>query len=132
MTTLEIILIVVLIVVSLSALASIRYFYTAYYEMIEAWLEDRSNVEKAVNNGSFNRILNVEDFNDWFCNNKDKEIYAHPGIFLRLDKLSQHHIQDFISVKSNGMIHYEYFGERKLIDFEKEISKDWRKKKNEL
>ena len=110
----------------------IRYYQKSYYEMIEVWMECRSNIEKSVSDGSFDRILNVDDFNEWFNNNKDKEIYAHPGIFLRLDKLSQHHIQDFISVKSNGVINYEYFVEQKLIDFKEEIYKDWLEKKENL
>ena len=41
-------------------------------------------------------MLDVFDFNDWFCENKNPDIYAHKGIYLRLDKLSNHHVTDYL------------------------------------
>ena len=100
----DLILLLALAIVCIASYLTIQYYRDAYYEMIDVHLNDCKKIETAVNSGSFDRMLNVKDFNEWFNSDKDKEIYAHPGIFLRLDKLSQHHIQDFIKAKSNDVI----------------------------
>ena len=48
-----------------------------------------------------NKSISPTEFNRWFVNNKNKEFYAHGGIFLRLDKLSTSHIVAFLYVKKN-------------------------------
>lgn len=49
----------------------------------------------------FNKPISPTEFNRWFVNNKNKEFYAHGGIFLRLDKLSKSHIVAFLYAKKN-------------------------------
>lgn len=41
-------------------------------------------------------IFSVSNFNKWFNNQKDPNIYANPGIFLRLDKLSHYTIEQYV------------------------------------
>jgi hypothetical protein len=41
-------------------------------------------------------VFNVNNFNLWFNEPNNKAVYAHSGIFLRLDKLSEAHIHDYL------------------------------------
>lgn len=41
-------------------------------------------------------MLNVENFNNWFNDKNNNAIYAHPGIFLRTDKLCQANVLDYL------------------------------------
>jgi hypothetical protein len=50
---------------------------------------------------------NVENFNNWFNAKNNNAEYAHSGIFLRLDKLSESHIQDYF-LKCYGIDYKEY------------------------
>ncbi len=69
-------------------------------------------------------IYNVENFNLWFRHKDNKAVYANEGIYLRLDKLSQSHIEDYL-LKSYGIVQVDY---QKIYDFEQEIRQDWLKK----
>ncbi len=75
-------------------------------------------------------IFNIDNFNNWFNDPNNNAVYAHSGIFLRLDKLSQSHIEDYmyksyrIPINSN-----EYYD--KISDFYYKIRDDWRAKLNE-
>jgi hypothetical protein len=77
------------------------------------------------------KVFNVENFNNWFNDTtKSKEIYAHPGIFLRTDKLSQYHFEEyfkFCGIKNpRKFLEEEYW--KMYINLEKEVIKDWHKK----
>lgn len=76
-------------------------------------------------------MLDVDNFNRWFNEDKDKEIYAHPGIFLRVYKLSHGHIEDYIRMESKGIANIENFDYKDIVDFEDRIRKDWFKKQEE-
>lgn len=78
----------------------------------------------------YDYILNVDRFNEWFNSEKDWEVYAHTGIFLRLDKLSGHHFEDYISLESNEAVEYGSFGPKKMQEFEKAVRRDWVDKKS--
>ena len=72
-------------------------------------------------------ILNVDNFNLWFNSPKDANIYAHPGIFLRLDKLSVSHIVNYITLcygipTKDVSVKYDLYG------FHDEIRADWMKR----
>lgn len=42
-------------------------------------------------------IFNVDNFNAWFCDDENNNaIYANTGIFGRIDKLSESHIDDYL------------------------------------
>jgi hypothetical protein len=41
-------------------------------------------------------VFNVDNFNKWFNDLIIKAVYANTGIFLRLDKLSESHIKDYL------------------------------------
>jgi len=78
-------------------------------------------------------ILNVDNFNKWFNDpNKSKDIYAHPGIFLRLDKLSEHHFDDYFK-SCAGVDDLEHFKNdltySEYCDFEYIVRMDWKSKK---
>lgn len=72
-------------------------------------------------------ILNVDNFNLWFNSPKDAGIYAHPGIFLRLDKLSVSHIINYITL-CYGIPTKEASTKYNLYGFHDEIRADWIKK----
>ena len=74
-------------------------------------------------------VFNVDNFNKWFCDPNNKAKYSNAGIFLRIDKLSDSQIADYL-VKCYGVPKYgPYLWSQptwKMIDeFHKEIRKDW-------
>ena len=76
-------------------------------------------------------IFNVDNFNIWF-NHKDNDAeYAHSGIFLRTDKLSDSHITDYL-LKCYGIENPAFLfskpSNEMISDFQKEIRTDWLKK----
>lgn len=73
-------------------------------------------------------VYSVENFNLWFCDSNNNAVYANKGIFLRLDKLSQSHITDYLQ-KSYGITSIDY---QKVYEFEQSIRKDWYNKLNDL
>jgi hypothetical protein len=72
-------------------------------------------------------ILNVDNFNLWFNSPKDSGIYAHPGIFLRLDKLSTGHMTDYIE-NCYGIESKSRFTESVIYEFHTRVRFDWIKK----
>ena len=78
-------------------------------------------------------LINVSAFNTWFCDDtKSKDIYAHSGIFLRGDKLSEYHIKYYWKSLTNlddstinGIINEFHFI---VYNFENNIRTDWYKK----
>lgn len=73
-------------------------------------------------------VLNVDNFNSWFnVPNKDEQIYAHPGIFLRLDKLSLSHVINYIHC-CYGIDPKKSSMDYDLYKFLEDIKKDWRKR----
>ena len=77
-------------------------------------------------------VFSVDNFNKWFNDPNNNAVYANSGIFLRLDKLSESHILDYL-LKSYGI---ENGGPMKwsaphyviIEKFYKEIREDWKKK----
>jgi hypothetical protein len=74
-------------------------------------------------------IFNVETFNTWFNDPHNEAVYAHAGIFLRLDKLSISHIHDYI-VKCHGLVLDEWDFEDSIQDFYFKLREDWLTKIN--
>lgn len=76
-------------------------------------------------------IFDVDNFNNWFNARNNNAVYANSGIFLRLDKLSESHITDYL-LKCYGITETNYsFGipvHILVYDFYKEIRKDWKQK----
>lgn len=71
-------------------------------------------------------IFNVDNFNIWFCHKDNGAEYAHLGIFLRTDKLSESHIEDYL-LKCYG-IETEVFSKpthEMILNFMKDIRVDW-------
>lgn len=66
-------------------------------------------------------VYNVNNFNLWFCNKDNGAVYANTGIFLRLDKLSQSHIEDYLQ----KTFCITEFNHQRICEFEQEIRKDW-------
>jgi len=121
----------------LIAIVIIFYFLSGFnhrkiIEKLKSELEDKNKkIDNLLIKGAFDSILDVNKFNDWYNSKKDPSIYANPGIFLRLDKLSQGHIRSFIESESEGLLDYDYFDSRKLYKFEDKIRKNWIKQINE-
>lgn len=80
-------------------------------------------------------ILNVDNFNLWFNKPKDENLYAHSGIFLRLDKLSVSHVLNYITL-CYGIPTKEASTNYNLYSFYDEIKVNWVKlindKKNNI
>jgi hypothetical protein len=79
-------------------------------------------------------VFNVDNFNKWFNDPNNKAVYANPGIFLRLDKLSESHIKDYLE-KCYNIVDVDYvewsLPSHILIDkLYNEIRKDWKNKIN--
>jgi len=76
-------------------------------------------------------LFNVDDYNDWF-NDKGKktESYANPGIFLRLDKLSDDLIFDYFRECRVDDVENLMYGQYKeeFNKFRTDIRADWRDK----
>jgi hypothetical protein len=69
-------------------------------------------------------LFNVETFNTWFNAKDNDAIYAHPGIFLRLDKLSRSTIEDYL-VKCHNLNLSDWDISDEVEKFYEEIRKDW-------
>ena len=75
-------------------------------------------------------LFNVDTFNTWFNDKNNNAVYAHSGIFLRLDKLSQSHIEDYL-VKCYNLSIFDLNMHEDIVKFHDEIRKDWLKKTNQ-
>ena len=74
-------------------------------------------------------ILSVDNFNNWFNRKDNNAIYAHPGIFLRTDKLCVAHVLDYMDV-CYGIKSNQASSDYNLYDFYDLIRKDWIEKLN--
>jgi hypothetical protein len=79
-------------------------------------------------------MFSVENFNRWFVDPNNRAVYANRGIFLRLDKLSVSHIEDYLE-KEFGIDRSSSLYENSslyllIMEFHEEIRKDWRKSLN--
>jgi len=71
-------------------------------------------------------IFNVDNFNIWFNHKNNRAEYAHSGIFLRTDKLSEGHVEDYL-LKCYG-IETEVFSKpthEMILTFMQDIRLDW-------
>ena len=131
MTYFELILSIMFVLVVFMSLIII---YNLRNEADDAHINHMSYLQKLyfiAQSGKLDSILNVKDFNEWFNSDKDPEIYAHPGIFLRLDKLSQDHLDSYVQHATEGLLEYGDFDWETMKKFEDKIRKDWMKKNNE-
>ena len=72
-------------------------------------------------------LFNVDTFNTWFNDPENGAVYAHPGIFLRLDKLDESQIRDYL-VKCHGLDLNEWDIHDEIISFREDIRMSWMKK----
>jgi hypothetical protein len=131
MTTLEVTLSISIAAVIIAAFFICWHYHQAWYDMIYIFKRDRDTLNKITQEGVFDAILDVNKFNEWFKNNKDKDIYAHAGIYLRLDKLSEGHIKNYIRVTTKGMADIDHFKWETIRDFEHAIRDSWQKQLRE-
>jgi hypothetical protein len=77
-------------------------------------------------------VYNVDVFNAWWNDPDNGATYAHPGIYLRTDKLGISHIHEYLTYCHNIDI-YEWDFYHDNLQFIDDIRKDWiqqlRKKK---
>ncbi len=72
-------------------------------------------------------VFSVDNFNKWFNDENNNAVYANPGIFLRLDKLSESHITDYIE-KCYGLTGGFLWSKpthEMIREFHEEIRKNW-------
>ena len=123
----EIIFLIVIAVLTVSQIFILRGYFR--YIKISSDFADRDyKIKKALQTPLFHSaIFNVKNFNNWFKNNKDRSIYANAGIYLRTDKLSRGHINDYLVVITNGMLSSKDFDELEIMRFEDKIRESWMK-----
>lgn len=126
MTISEIILMIILAIVIFIALYTINWLRELNDNFIDKWDKTQIKLKAISKSGVMDSILDVDKFNDWFINNKDKNLYAHAGIFGRVDKLSQSHVEAYIFYATKGLVSYRDFNWNKLKEFEFKIKSDWR------
>lgn len=82
-----------------------------------------------VSTASTDSILSVDAFNEWFNDPLNNAVYAHSGIFLRLDKLSYSHIEDYLDKNHNIDRGHPFYNDPMfyllLCDFQEDIRNDW-------
>jgi len=75
-------------------------------------------------------VFNVDNFNLWFCSDFNNAIYANKGIFGRVDKLSESHIEDYLikcyNISNYGPLLWSKPTMTIVDEFLDEIKKDWR------
>lgn len=127
MTNLEIVLIIISVVFSVVLAYLINKNRVYSNRFLSLWREDRQLLAKLARSGLFSSILDVDRFNEWFNSDKDPNIYAHPGIFLRLDKFSNSHLEEYIENATGGLLSYDDFSDEDIRDFYLRIRKNWMK-----
>ena len=76
-------------------------------------------------------IFDVDNFNIWFNDPDNGAAYAHKGIFLRLDKLSDSHIDEYLLSRwglDNGSFFFSKPYVKMKADLQRDIRKDWLRK----
>ncbi len=66
-----------------------------YNHLFKKKVEVEKVLENDLTNVDINEVYNVENFNKWFNDPNNNATYAHSGIFLRLDKLSESHFIEY-------------------------------------
>ena len=123
--SLEIIFLIVTAVLIISQISIIRGYFKSI-QLSKDIVEKEDKIKETLQSPLFfSTIFNVKNFNSWFKNNKDKSIYANAGIYLRTDKLSRCHIDDYLRVITNGMISNKDFDELEIMRFEDKIRESW-------
>jgi hypothetical protein len=78
-------------------------------------------------------IFNVDNFNIWFRHPDNGAEYAHEGIYLRTDKLSESQVTDYLR-KSYGLINGGFLFSKPysemISDLYKAVQKDWQNKRS--
>ena len=72
-------------------------------------------------------LFNVNTFNEWFNDKDNGSTYANSGIFLRTDKLSVDHIEEYL-VKCHGLKLSEWSFSVNIVKFHGAIRTDWMKR----
>lgn len=108
----------------------IKHFKDSYKTFRDANYRNMKNLSVLAEEGKLNRMLSVKEFNRWFNSPKDPRAYVGTGIFLRTDKLSLGHIEDYLEFASKGLVMVDDFEYKDIIEFEDRIRKDWHKKQS--
>ena len=77
-------------------------------------------------------VFSVDNFNIWFRHPDNKAVYANEGIFLRTDKLSERHVEDYLlksyGIKNGAFLFSKPYREM-VSDLFKAVQKDWMARK---
>jgi len=123
----EIIFLIVIAVLTASQIFILRGFFKSI-KLSKYIFEKEDKIKRTFHSPMFYSVIfNVKNFNKWFKDNKDENIYAHAGIYLRTDKLSRGHINAYLGVITNGMLSIKDFDELEIIRFEDKIRESWMK-----
>ncbi len=110
---------------TLSQLFILRGYYR-YIKLSKNIIDRENKIRETFQSPMFYSVIfSIKNFNNWFKNNKNENIYAHAGIYLRTDKLSEHHVYDYVEVITNGLLSKEDFDENTIMMFKENIRQDW-------
>ena len=111
------------------------YLCNIYFNNMKRFLDffKKQKVTEPIEIPSEDVVFNVDNFNKWF-NDPNNNAYANPGIFLRLDKLSDSHIIDYMEkcygIKNGGPFLWSQPVFEMISEFRDRIREDWRNKLN--
>lgn len=74
-------------------------------------------------------LFNVNTFNEWFNDKDNGAKYTNSGFFLRTDKLSISHIEEYL-VKCHGLKLSDFDFNKEIVGFYSSVCKDWLKRKH--
>lgn len=96
-------------------------------KMKDFFSKEKPEVKKEIPNEDV--IFNVDNFNEWFCDPNNNAVYANKGIFLRVDKLSDAQVIDYLEkkygIENGGPFLWSKPTWSMISDFIKDIRKDW-------
>jgi len=91
--------------------------------------KDRSKTSSSIRRNNLQR----DNFNIWFRHPDNGAEYAHEGIYLRTDKLSESQVTDYLR-KSYGLINGGFLFSKPysemISDLYKAVQKDWQNKRS--
>lgn len=131
MTKLEILLSISLVLTMVVSLVYIMVMSRKAKSNFDELIEIIGKKFNLTRGGVFDGVLSVDDFNHWYRYD-NFSVSANAGTFLRVDKLSDNQIKEFINHKTDGFLDFMYFSQESISDFRERITSDWKERKKIL
>lgn len=108
---------------------------TKLFDKVKSWFASEPEVKEEAIEKAFNTLMTdvvfcVDTFNTWFCDPNNGATYANKGIFLRTDKLSMSHIEEYLEKRHQIEPEMQTDLQPEMYNFYTQIRNDWVKKIN--